>query len=451
MTPEQTEALRKEYYDNHCYFGRDKLFKWMREKYPELIISKRQINEWLKNQCVHQVLAPKKITKNIKPTILSAPFSQVGIDLFDMQNSEYDEYKYVLVGVDLFSKRGYGVPLKNKKDVTALDGFKELLKQMTEKPHAVRSDNGSEFISDIFKKYLEDQNIKQILSSPGEPQSNGGAERFVQTVKRALRFQITYSNDMNWPDMLPNVIQKYNESYHSTVKMSPNEAEKADRVKIKENIIKSVLPKDEKEKDIIDPKFAKGDQVRIKIINENNDTSKDFKGINFSRELYKVDDVIKPPIGSQAISYKVADANGEVVPKVYYKEDLLLCSTIENEILKPETFTVSKILDKRVRDGVTELLIKWKHYRKNMDNTWESYDKIKEDIPKELKKWEAEHTEELKRKEIQQAKSKETKEMNKKRAEEARLLKEAEEEKRRLEKQNLINAREARALARNKK
>lgn len=66
LTPEQTEALRKEYYDNHCYFGRDKLFKWMRVKYPELIISKRQINEWLKNQCVHQVLAPKKITKNIK-------------------------------------------------------------------------------------------------------------------------------------------------------------------------------------------------------------------------------------------------------------------------------------------------------------------------------------------------------------------------------------------------
>jgi hypothetical protein len=256
---------------------------------------------------------------------------------------------------------------------------------------------------------------------------------------------------MNWPDMLPNVIQKYNESYHSTVKMSPNEAEKADRVKIKENIIKSVLPKDEKEKDIIDPKFAKGDQVRIKIINENNDNAKDFKGINFSRELYKVDDVIKPPIGSQAISYKVADAKGEVVPKIYYKEDLLLCSTIENEILKPETFTVSKILDKRVRDGVTELLIKWKHYRKNMDNTWESYDKIKEDVPKELKKWEAEHAEELKKKTIRQAKSKETKETNKKKAEEARLLKKQQEEQEKLAKQTMINARNARLQARQAK
>lgn len=450
LNPEQTEALRKEYYDNNCYFGRDKLFKWMRAKHPELIISKRQINDWLKSQMVHQVLAPKKITKNIKPTILSAPFSQVGIDLFDMQNSEYDEYKYVLVGVDLFSKRGYAVPLKNKQDVTALEGFKELLKQMTEKPHAVRSDNGSEFISDIFKKYLEDEKIKQILSSPGEPQSNGGAERFVQTTKKALRFQMTYSNNMNWPSMLPDVIKKYNESYHSTIKMTPNEGEKANRAEIKDNIIKAVIPKNETTKNAMFPVFAIGDQVRLKIINENNDTAKDFKGINFSRELYKVHQIIVPPIGSQAVNYKVTDANDEVVPKIYYKEDLLLCSAIEHEIQKPETFTVSRILDKRIENGITQLLIKWKHYRKTKDDTWENYDKVKEDVPKMVKKFdeEWEKKNETKTKRAEQAKAR--KEDNKKKAEEMRIMKQQQEEQDKLAKQAVINARNARAQARSK-
>jgi hypothetical protein len=48
-------------------------------------------------------------------------------------------------------------------------------------------------------------------------------------------------------------------------------------------------------------------------------------------------------------------------------------------------------------------------------------------------------------------KAQETKEMNKKKAEEARLLKKQQEETEKLAKQAMINAREARLLARNKK
>ena len=52
-----------------------------------------------------------------------------GVDLADMQSlSKYNkEIKYLLCGIDLFSKYAWVVPIKDKRGISIVDGFKKII------------------------------------------------------------------------------------------------------------------------------------------------------------------------------------------------------------------------------------------------------------------------------------------------------------------------------------
>ena len=53
-------------------------------------------------------------------------------------------------------------------------------------PRELVSDNGPQFTSQQFTKFMSTNGIRHVTSSPYHPASNGAVERFVQTVKKAL-------------------------------------------------------------------------------------------------------------------------------------------------------------------------------------------------------------------------------------------------------------------------
>ena len=54
-------------------------------------------------------------------------------------------------------------------------------------PDQVVSDNGPQFVSKEFQRFMKENGIKHTRCAPYHPSSNGLAERFVQTLKKALR------------------------------------------------------------------------------------------------------------------------------------------------------------------------------------------------------------------------------------------------------------------------
>lgn len=53
-------------------------------------------------------------------------------------------------------------------------------------PAIIRSDVATQYTSEEFKKFIKDWNIKHIVSSPTNAQSNGMVERYIPTVKKIL-------------------------------------------------------------------------------------------------------------------------------------------------------------------------------------------------------------------------------------------------------------------------
>ena len=88
-------------------------------------------------------------------------------------------------------------------------------------PDQLVSDNGPQFTSDEFIQFLKRNGIKHILSALYHPSSNGLAERFVQTFKRAMRGGEKDGLSLN--HRLSEFLFTYRTTPHATTDASPSE------------------------------------------------------------------------------------------------------------------------------------------------------------------------------------------------------------------------------------
>jgi hypothetical protein len=303
----------------------------------------------------------KSIAKELhKPALKKYPTRKVIVydiddiwscDLVDMikYSNENDGYKYILNIIDCFSKYAWSIPLKTKDSKVVLDAFKKVCKESGRRPNKIWCDQGSEFVNKYFKKWMEEKGITMYHTY-----SNGKAvivERFNRTMKTWMWTLFTENDDHKWIDLLDDLIKKYNNTYHQSIKMTPVQASKdknfsraysnmyGDELVIKEH--KS--------------KFKVGDYVRISLVK-----NKFEKGYthNWSKEIFEISKVKL----TDPITYKIKDEHGEVLEGSFYEQEL-------QKSQAKDVYVVEKVLKKRTRKGVKEVLVKWKDYGDEF-NSW---------------------------------------------------------------------------------
>jgi len=127
--------------------------------------------------------------------------------------------RYAVSIIDCFSKYAWLLLITQKKTEKVLEVLRQFFKEHT--PKVLQSDNGGEFINASMKELLEDLHIKHLSSLPYKPSSNGQVKRFNRTIKGMIMQYMAASNLRRYLDVLPKIVENYNNTYHTTIKSTP--------------------------------------------------------------------------------------------------------------------------------------------------------------------------------------------------------------------------------------
>ena len=373
LTINHLKILNKEFYENLNFFGRDKLFDLLRNKYGDESPSRRQVADFLKNQEINQLYSPSKGKPKTFKSSMTTPNKILAIDLVNMEKFQVRGYKYLFNAVDMSSRFIYSVAMKNKEKDEALKSFKKIYNKS--KTKALRSDNGSEFTNKTFKDYLEKNGIKQIFGEAGKPQSNGMIERANATIKELIQKSIEINRKFDWVKNLDKLIENINNSNHRITGFTPNEIQTA--FKNDDNVILDSAHDKElkiKKKNISKEVFEKGDLVRR---HQPSDKTRQV----WSNEIYEIVRVYKPKKTYSVYEYKL-----EGLPDRFKEEELQkIVGDPQNRIEKVQTFTVSKLIKPVIKDNKEYYEVQWKGYR---EHTLEPRENLLEDVPKMVNQYE---------------------------------------------------------------
>ena len=162
-----------------------------------------------------------------------------GVDLADMQSlsKKNKSIKYLLCAIDLYSKYAFVIPLKDKKGISIVNGFNKIIKQSNRKPSKIWVDQRGEFYNNVFTKWLSDNDI--IMYSTYNEGKSVVAKRFIRTLKNKLYKHMTATGKNVCYDVLDDIVSKYNNTKHSTIKMK----QKMLKMIIKEYILMNIIKK----------------------------------------------------------------------------------------------------------------------------------------------------------------------------------------------------------------
>ena len=248
-----------------------------------------------------------------------------------------DGYTFLLLVIDTFSKYGWIIPLKNKKGETVADALKDIFEKR--KPEKLWTDKGTEFKNKDVKKLIE------IYSTENEEKSSI-VERWIRTMKEKMWKYFTDNNTYNYINVLPDLVKDYNNTVHSSTKLTPIDASKK---KNELTVWRNLYP-DRYKKYNITPKFSVGDEVRItkkKKVFEKGYTTR------WTEEIF----TIKEIRDTNPITYILKDLNDKEIKGTFYEPEL--------QKTEQQIYRIEKVIEKEKGRS----FVKWKGYSDEF-NSW---------------------------------------------------------------------------------
>lgn len=328
--------------------GVDALYRASHKK-----VSKEDIRKWLKGVDAYTLHKPIRKKFSTNRVMVYSMDQQWQADIADLSNlkSYNSQFRYILCVIDIFSKYAWAIPLKQKRGEDIVKAFEKIFLERI--PSSLQTDKGGEFMNVKFQKLLKWHNIK-FFTTHNEAKASI-VERFNRTLKTKMWKYFTSQNTYRYVDVLHHLMKSYNNTFHSSIKMTPAEVNKEN-----EEQVWFTLYGDHTYK-IPKCAFQVGDIVRISKFKRT--FEKGYES-NWSEELFKIVDCVKrnPPV------YRIKDLMEEPVLGTFYKQEL-------QKVALKDHYPIDKIIKKRYRKKRLEYFVKYRGYPDKF-NQWISADNL---------------------------------------------------------------------------
>ena len=309
--------------------GINNLYEKVSRRY--LNITRAFVSDFLKRQSTYQLSTSQKKQTNKK--IYSSGINKIFyVDLIDLNPlvKSNKKYRYILTGVDSFSKFVFMVKLKAKDAKTLVDGLREIcMLQASAFPKVIVSDNGGEFKNDFVQNFCIENGIKQVFGRSYSPKSNSLVEATNGIIRHVLRSLFIKNGNTNWCDHLEEVRKSINDSRVDSTGKPRSEVYQD--LQYHNEILKNAIK--EKKKDIQKNESEKlniGDIVRISLQATDSKIRENYKSgnskyvvVRYSLELYEIVKIIKSRSKFARDKYIVQDVNtNEVLKQSFYSNEL---------------------------------------------------------------------------------------------------------------------------------
>lgn len=213
-------------------------------------------------------------------------------------------YKYILIVIDTFSKFVWAKPLKRKTGNEVTEAMRQIMTHR--KPVNLQTDDGREFFNQTFNELMKKHGVNHYSSYSNLKASI--VERVNRTLKGKMWKYFTLKNTKTWINVLPEIVDDYNQTIHRTTGMKPAEVTKKDERKLKKTVftfIKRTAP----------VRFKAGDYVRISKVKKQ--FAKGYTA-NWTTEIFRVDKVQR----TNPTTYLLRDQEGEPLLGAFYAEEM---------------------------------------------------------------------------------------------------------------------------------
>lgn len=289
-------------------------------------IPRTAVEEYLQGHRTYGIHRPRRIHFLRSRTVPAGYLTDFQADLADMQwIARFNNgYRYILVGIDVLSKRVFAAPLKSKSAKEMVAGFERLFQNIEMLPHRVYTDKGTEFTNRDLRKWFDEREIAKHQPNSSTVKA-ALAENCIKRLKSRLFRYLSEKHTRKWVDVLDKIVSGINHarsrvlgglrpvdvSFHNARQVRAQQYGPVGKIRMASG----------KQPPARTPKFKVGDHVRM-----SRNRGAFTKGYlpTYHDEILEVTEVQRggPKSAYGVTRYAVKDERGEPFKGYFYEQDL---------------------------------------------------------------------------------------------------------------------------------